>query len=131
MNDLILLPQEPVLQGGDVEPVAARRVTRKGLDRQGCSPSGQVGIDGPASVFALGRFEETHGVRDAGWCFWPALARAMVTKLVSGVASRYPPVLGCRSFSMGRMRRQSRPRSIFNGFQPAGERGNNAHSRWR
>ena len=50
----------------------------------------------------------------------PHDASAIVTKLVSGVASKYPPVLGWSVFSIGEMRGHSAVRIHRNGFHQLG-----------
>ena len=78
----------------------------QGVDRQGGVPGGKVGVDGPGAV-GPGRVEEKlhAAARRPGARARPVAARLITTKLVSGAASRNPPLAGCMRSSTARLRR--------------------------
>ena len=93
MQAAILLIQQPATEvspsgpypGGDsrFSPAA------QGGERLRGHPGGQVGIDGPGPVGCERFPPESRGLRETTGCpTWPLAARLMMTKLVSGTASR-------------------------------------------
>ncbi len=129
MLDAILLAEDPVEQRralGVVEPRRQRPARGERFDRQRRRPRRQVGVDRPAAVVADGawpgrrrprgsppprwRRRPSRGGRSRNAAPAPAdrssAARLITTKLVSGVASRKPPVVGWMARSVASVRRR-------------------------
>ncbi len=90
----ILLAEQPFAKGELLLGSERAGLMRKRFDGERGDPGGEIGVDRPTAIACTLARRKRTARRATGCCAWPAEARAMVTKLVNGVASRKPPFSG-------------------------------------